>query len=645
MLPADEEAFWIAASGAIDATVAMALVDAGGTLLRVSSRWCELTGWTPEEVLGQHWKMVVHPDDLGQALDAGRRAVRSEKVLRFESRVVNRHGGAVSIQSDVAPLRGPDGKVGSWLMVAVDATPYREATEALQRNERQLQVILDHTTDVVSIIDPSGQWRSSIAGTRRYDDPLEMVGGNPRALLHPDDRRAVTGEVQGLLDGDDGAQRRFEFRVRYPDGEERWLDTTGINLTADPVVGGVVLHSRDVTEQHLAADELRSMATRLQTLVSHLLDGVIMNDQDGRMLVVNDAAASLFGARPEELIGRSRRELQEDLRRLYGDFDASLARIGEIMAARAPVTGERVTLADGRVCARSFIPILDDQGEYRGHLWLFRDVDQEIAMASERDRLLEMEKAQNTRLLELDALKTDLVASVSHELRTPLTSIISFTHLLREGLDTDTRDDQREFLDIISRNTSRLLRLVDDLLLLDRLESNTLQLAIEPVDLVGLAEMSVASLNPMAEERGVSLELVSEDGAPIQGDVDRLGQLIDNLVANAVKFTLRGGSVRVSVAPVGRGWRLVVADDGIGIPADELDQLFQRFFRASNARREATSGSGLGLAIARRVAELQGGGITVDSEEGEGTTVTVTLGDVQGHGPGGHTDRNAVVVR
>ncbi len=342
------------------------------------------------------------------------------------------------------------------------------------------------------------------------------------------------------------------------------------------------------------------MASRLTSLVSNLFVGVVMADERDELIFANRAASEMFGLgpEPERLIGMAGGRLSAHLQRLHRDSRA-LERIGEIVGNRSVVMEERVEFTNGRTLARSFVPILDD-GAYRGHLWLYRDLTDEIAVAAEREYLLKMEKEQNARLTELDSLKSDLVASVSHELRTPLTSIVSFTHLLRDGLGADSVADQAEFLDIITRNTDRLLRLVDDLLLLDRLESNSLQVSNEWVDFPSLVEIAVSSIRPAAREKGVNLVSEAEPGPPLVGDVDRLGQLIDNLLANAVKFTPPKGQVRTEVSRTADGWRLVVSDTGIGIPIDEQHQLFQRFYRASN--RASSVGLGIGARALDRVA-------------------------------------------
>jgi PAS domain S-box-containing protein len=618
-----------AALDALGQMVAMARVDDEGHVSWVSDRWCSLTGWGSEEIVGSHWKAVVHPDDLALSLEVGRRVVRDRRPLRFESRIVSRTGSVTWIESQVWPLASAS-DTQDWLLVAVDITPYQEATEALRRSERRLQVIFDNSTDVITIVDANGTWRTtSLGGSQLLGD--QAVRSHPSQATRPrileEDRPVMTAAFRELLSSGQRYGRPFLSRVQTVDGRIRWLESTTVNLTDDPAVGGIVFHSRDVTEGHQAADALHTTANQLATLVENLTVGIILCDENLEVVHANRTVTELFGLgqRPSEMVGRDRDQLMADLSRLYRDHRVALARIVAILNAREPVHDERVTLADGRPLARSFIPIQDDAGRNRGHLWLFRDLTAEAAMAEERDRVLAMEREQNVRLTELDALKTDLVASVSHELRTPLTSIVSFTHLLRDGLGADSQEDQHEFLDIIERNTKRLLRLVDDLLLLDRLESNSLQVSVEPVDVLSLIEGSLASLGPVAEAKGLTLHQDLTDGPRLPGDVGRLGQLLDNLLANAVKFTAAGGQFTVVARPEGDGWRLEVHDTGIGIPADEVGQLFQRFYRASNARRDAAPGSGLGLVIALRIAELHGGTVSVESEVGVGTTVTVTL--------------------
>lgn len=622
-------------SSVLDRVVAAALVGRGGRFKAVNDRWCELIGWSRAELTTATWNDVfVRPMSFNYPW--AKRATSSLDSLShpIELTVASRDGrSSKTIVCDIARYPKSPTDSQSWIVAGLSAVrasnSTRQSLEDSSNRERHIQVIPDNSTDIVSIVNPDGTWRStSTSGAKLFGySGGDFPGGTPLSAIHPDDVHIVIDAYRELLGREDHSFGSFfEFRVVDVNGRSIWLETVGVNLLEDPAVGGIVFHSRDVTERHVFADELSSTVTRLTSLVSSLFVGVLMADEDGHVIYANQATMRLFGLTmdPADLSGRDQRSLGGDLGLVYSDAKTQEKRIEEIVDQRRLVMEERVELANGRTVGRSFVPIFD-AGECRGYLWLFRDLTAELVLAAQREYLLEVEKEQNARLLELDALKSELVASVSHELRTPLTSIVSFTNLLRDGLLEDSAENQQEFLEIIGRNTERLLRLVDDLLLLDRLESNSLQLDIEDVDLANLVEISVSSIRPVADEKGVSIEFDNQKGPNLRGDVDRLGQLIDNLLANAVKFTPCGGRVTVNAHPSKRGWKIEVSDTGIGIPAGEVNELFHRFFRASNARRDSAPGSGLGLVIALRIAELHDGTIEVTSEEGRGTLFTVTL--------------------
>jgi signal transduction histidine kinase len=229
------------------------------------------------------------------------------------------------------------------------------------------------------------------------------------------------------------------------------------------------------------------------------------------------------------------------------------------------------------------------------------------------------------RLRELDRLKDQFVATVSHELRTPLTSIHGYLELVLEAGPDELADEQRQFLSVVARNTDRLRRLVDDVLLVSEIDAGKLHLDLTDLDLGALAHESIESSRPRAEANGISLEFSSESDVQLSGDRLRLGQLLDNVVSNALKFTPRGGSVAVRTSRSNGSAVFEVEDTGIGIPAAEQAQLFDRFFRAQAATDSATQGTGLGLAISQAIARAHGGLIEVSSNETVGTTFRVAL--------------------
>jgi len=225
-----------------------------------------------------------------------------------------------------------------------------------------------------------------------------------------------------------------------------------------------------------------------------------------------------------------------------------------------------------------------------------------------------------------DQMKSDFVSSVSHELRTPLASILGYLEILMSEEIGELTELQSEFLGIIDTNAHRLLSLIDDLLTLAGLENGKLAMRMEPADLAELVYAEVQALRPELEERRHEL-VVDVPGTPIRidADVHRCGQVIGNLLANAIKFTPEGGRISVRIAEAPGAALLTIEDSGIGISEDDLGNLFERFFRARSATEQAIPGTGLGLAISKGIVEAHGGALTVESELGRGSAFTVRL--------------------
>jgi signal transduction histidine kinase len=255
----------------------------------------------------------------------------------------------------------------------------------------------------------------------------------------------------------------------------------------------------------------------------------------------------------------------------------------------------------------------------------------QLSLALEREQLLATEREaaqglaeQNERLRELDRMKNQFVSVVSHELRTPLTSMVGYLELVLEGEAGDLQEEQEQFLGIVERNCRRLNDLVDEILFVARVDADRFKLVQESVDLTELVGAAVKSVQAAAERKGIEVRFTPTNEVPqLSADPTRLTQVVDNLLSNAVKFTPENGTVRVESARRGDSAHVEVADTGVGIPADEMTRLFERFFRASTA--STIPGTGLGLSIVKSIVEAHGGKISVESEEGIGTTFLVDL--------------------
>ena len=365
-------------------------------------------------------------------------------------------------------------------------------------------------------------------------------------------------------------------------------------------------------------------------------DAVVAAKLDRTITAWNSGAENLFGYTAEEMLGQSVQRIVPagDTTSLQANLDHMLEKDGmhtyEVKRQRkdGSLVDVEITLS----------PLRDLSGDVVGISSIIRDISERRQFEGEREQLLERERdarrdaeyarslveEQNRHLVELDRMKDDFVASVSHELRTPLTSINGYLDLMLED-DEDFPATQRQYLGVVRRNSERLLRLVGDLLFVAQVDAGRISLEMTAVDLTGLVADAVEGVRPVAEEK--HLELVA-DVEPIeipQADALRLGQVLDNVLSNAVKFTPAEGSVSVRAFLDGPHAVVEVEDTGMGIAPEDQARLFDRFFRTAAAGHMAIPGTGLGRAIAKAIVEGHDGTISLASEPGQGTTVRLEL--------------------
>jgi two-component system, sensor histidine kinase and response regulator len=388
--------------------------------------------------------------------------------------------------------------------------------------------------------------------------------------------------------------------------------------------GGAMATARQQRQGHKSEAQLSLELTCMDNLLASSEERIYFKDSLSRFLLVSDGwiAAYAPGRTAQQLIGKTDFDV-------FSEHHASAAFADEQMIMR---TGEPLV---GKVELETFgaepdawvsttkMPLRDGAGEIIGTFGISRDVTAQIKAEQALIEQAEQLSVQNDRLRELDGMKDDFIGLVSHELRTPLTSIIGYVKLLRDkrasGLNAD------EYAEVIHRNAQRLLRLVEDLLFLSQTHTGKMAVELRSADLAEIAASAVEEMRPEAQRRDVGLMLSVTAAPRLPVDATRIAQLLGNLIANAVKFTPQGGRVEVRVGSDGDHAVLAVADTGVGIAAADKEKIFERFFRSATATRQVIPGTGLGLTIARDIVSAHSGTITVQSEEGQGSTFTVRL--------------------
>ena len=471
------------------------------------------------------------------------------------------------------------------------------AHEEVEKSANQLRLLTD--------VAPIGIFQTDAANRYVYTNPRwsqitgiesEDAAGQPwEALVEAEPRVPMDPDLHDPLEP--RSELSFQREITGPNSEPRIVFLTAASIPdSDGGRAGWVGTIADVTAQV----EAESAASHLRAVVESSHDAIISEDLNGTITSWNPAAERLYGYPSREVVGQSIARLVP-----YGHLDEvpeilSRVRLGELVDDFETIRKRKDdTLVDVSLTTS---PILGPAGVVVGASIIARDIS---------DR----RKAEQ--------LKDEFLALVSHELRTPLSSIVAHIELLLDEGHLEAKS-RRRFLEVIDRNSVRLERLVGDLLFVAQIESAHLSLTMSDVDIVAVATEAIEAMSLRARQSEIEVTLSSERTSLIlTGDPGRLGQAIDNLISNAIKYSPPGAAVAVRILAVDDRCVIEIEDHGIGIATEELGRLFDRFFRGSTATSLHIQGVGLGLLIVKRIIEGHGGEVTVESETGVGTIFRV----------------------
>ncbi|WP_066477756.1 MULTISPECIES: PAS domain S-box protein [unclassified Sphingomonas] len=604
------------------APVGIFRANSAGALTYINPSWAAKLGKSVEAMLGNGWMEAV----------ADLRPLREDPPFRnFKPGMMRRRmiefraadGTSLWMETYNAAQFDEDERVIGYFGAAVDVTEQKRAIEQLRASELRFQTLAN--------LAPAGIFRTDAAGSCTYVNQAwlgltglgdgDWQGDGWAAALHPDDRDRVSAAWREAVS--ERTVFREEFRWRKPDGSIVWVDTVGRPEVDDKgdVIGFIGVNL-DVTSQKAALAALAERDQQLTLITDNVTDAVVRLSLDGTCLYASPSSATLFEVPADALVGAN----------LLADFHPDEdAQVRNAFAALVAGDMKQVLIA-----FRSAAPT--DRTRYR---WMEANCaavqDPETGrpveiIASIRDvsrtKAIEAQLVAARRQAEDAAnAKSSFLANMSHEIRTPMNGVIGFTELLAA---TPLDDEQRRHVNLIAESGRAMMRLLNDILDISKIEAGQMQLADEPIGIRHKLRAALQLMEPIARAKGVALRCTVDDAVPrfVIGDPLRVRQVVLNLVGNAVKFTEHGHvhvDVTVARAPSGDELRIDVADTGIGIPPDRVGTIFEKFSQADGSIVRKFGGTGLGLSISTQLVAMMGGRITVQSELGKGAIFSVFL--------------------
>jgi len=487
--------------------------------------------------------------------------------------------------------------------------PYDEAIGTLDAQIAQLGEMLaeedGHAADFARLQALVVARRQALIASMRAS---ETSGArSPTVLASAQQGKAIMDDIRMVVDrmitreAADLAVRSRESAARTAQAERLVIGLFSILLVV--VITTIFVIWRYVRTRQTLLARIEATAARQQAIFDSAIDAIVTLNPSGSIETVNAAAEAMFGYGAGELSRRDVSMLVDLAQDGEGSF---LSRLGASQGALQQGLLRELT---GRRRDGETFPV--DVALGAMELPTGTHVVAVIRDISERRRVEQM--------------KDEFVSTVSHELRTPLTSIAGSLGLLAGGAAGELPDKAARLIGIAQANSQRLVRLINDILDIEKIESGKLQLDLKPLDLREIAERSIEGMRGFADGHGVTITFEPGPAAPVRGDSDRLIQVVTNILSNACKFSPTGGQVAVSVNPETRLARLSVVDNGPGIPDGFRARIFSKFAQADGSDSRSKGGTGLGLAIAREIAERHGGRLWFESTPGEGATFHLDL--------------------
>ena len=593
--------------------------DAEGVIMEVSPSVKTILGFEPKEVEGKLINNFFHNQSWLNSLL--KNLIKNEYFSDKDIELTSKNGNSIFASLSASILRDNQNSLVGFEGFIRDISERKNAEDLYQKSEEKFRTFADFTYDWEYWISPDGSIIymspschriSGYSATEFYRYPELLI-----EIIHEHDREEVTEAYKSIAHNAEKVLH-IDFRIKTKEKQVKWISQISREVKNEhgELLGSRV-SNRDITRRKLADEELKNSEERFKTLFLDSPDAVFVEDYDGYILDVNPAACAMHGIEKEELIGQNIIQLvpPENKDEVIKLFPLWIS--GELKNIRS-----FSAVLNGKIIP---VEIHGNKINYSGkHALLF--IVRDITEVVEKEKQL---KESAKKAEEADMLKSAFLANVSHEIRTPMNAIIGFSEILTNP--DLTQKEREEFIHYITQGSNTLMTLIEDIIDITKIEAGQIKIDFYDCNVDELLDELYATFLKMKnKDKKSDLELrmnkpATERGFIISTDPHRIRQILSNLLGNALKFTKEGYIEFGYALKSSDTIVFYVKDTGIGIPENKMQVIFERFGQVDSHRNMEQKGTGLGLSISKKLAELLGGDLWVESEVGAGSTFFLNL--------------------
>lgn len=629
------------------ANVIMVALDSDGRVTLINKIGADVLGYKEKDIIGKNWFMHFIPKDIR---DKTKKVfnklmqVKGEFAKYYENPILTKKKDVRVIAWHNTILKDNKGHIVGTLSSGEDVTEKNEAKEKLSTSEKKYRELVENANDIIYTHDLMGNFTSvNKAGARifgySHDEILKM---NIKDIVDPNYLVIAKKKIFEKIAGK-ARTGPYELLTRNKKGKEVWVgvSTRIIKKGGQPI--GVQGIARDVTDRKKIENALLESEKRFKDVAFSSADFIWEVDKKGKYTFASGNVEKILGYRPEEIIGMTPFDLMstneaKKLKNIFRGIVKKNERIDDLKNWNITKSGKKVCLLTNGV------PIFDNKGDFQG----YRGVDKDV-----------------TRVEEIDRMKSEFVTVVSHQLRTPLTSIKWFLEILLAEKDDSVDSKQRKMLSQIAESNERMIKLINNLLNVSRIESGRIKVSLVRTQLEDIVKKTIDKYFTWAESSNISIKINKPTRRlpKVKVDVEQIRQVIQNLVSNAIKYSIRGNisinlrkiasvearrmkttaekkgfvdhtELEGEIAKVSEAMAkkksthsviFSIKDHGVGIPRYQQKRVFQKFYRGDNVIKMQTEGSGLGLYLCKAIVESLGGNIWFESTPNKGSTFYFTV--------------------